>query len=164
MDLVSYLLGKKAGGGTTPVDNMIHYTEEEQEIGTWIDGSKVYRKVVTYTNEETIGTKTGVTNYTIAHGIENFGNIIKIDGFDIISGAHVLLPIFSGSSGDYAKGLYFGTCISNVTSTDIYLRIINDTYSSRDWVFILEYTKTEPAPEEAKKEEVKESILEDLTR
>ena len=35
MDLASYLLGKKAGGGTTPVDNMIHYTEEEQEIGTW---------------------------------------------------------------------------------------------------------------------------------
>ena len=48
------------------------YSLTEQEIGTWIDGKKVYEKVVPVTLP---GATTGIT---IAHNIQNFGGLVKM--------------------------------------------------------------------------------------
>ena len=46
-------------------------------------------------------------------------------------------PIFSGSSSlSNVTGLF------NYDSTNIKLSVINDSWSAREWYFILEYTKT----------------------
>ena len=59
------------------IDNIentkIVYSTEEQEIGTWIDGKKLFRKCYTVTDVNINGSQ-------IPHGISNLEEIIKIDG------------------------------------------------------------------------------------
>ena len=115
------------------LDNKEHYTTSEQVIGTWVDGKKLYRKVVKYTNSSTIGSSSGITNISIAHGVSNIGQVTKCD---IAKAGNYIFTTLGGS------GVSYGTCVTQVNNTNINLRIINDTWASSTWYFTLEYTKT----------------------
>lgn len=115
-----------------------NYSKTETVIGTWIDGSTLYRKVVEYTNESTIGNSTSTTQILIPHEITNLNMVVNAR---VINNMNIQLPVFNKSSSNQ-NYMGRGTCINEVTSENINLRIINDTWSSRTWYFILEYTKT----------------------
>ncbi len=63
------------------------YSTDEKEIGTWIDGKPIYRKVI----------HTGIINssqgFVMPHGIENIDKIIYMYGFAYTnSGVYCPLP------------------------------------------------------------------------
>lgn len=66
-----------AGSGQyTPASGKaIHYSTDEQVIGTWVDGSTVYQKIILHS-----GVIAGAQTATqIAHGISNLGRIIEAE-------------------------------------------------------------------------------------
>ena len=64
------------GGAPTPAGGGDKYSESEIEIGTWIDDSKVYRKVLHNTS---ISTMTIGTTYDIANvSALNIGKLIRV--------------------------------------------------------------------------------------
>lgn len=65
-----------AGSGSyTPASGKaVHYSTDEQVIGTWIDGSTLYRKTFDIGNLLNNGTK------TVAHGISNLKYVINWSG------------------------------------------------------------------------------------
>ena len=109
-----------------------NYSINEIDTGlTWIDGKKIYKKTITYTNSTTIGSSTGTKTYNIPHGISNLSTLIKAEGSK--SGGYVLPHFNSGFTG--------GTLIY-IVNGDIILRVTNDTWSPSAWYFTLYYTKT----------------------
>ena len=111
-----------------------YFTTETDTGMKWIDGKTIYRKVIEYTPTETIGATGQQTNIDIAHNITNMEQCINCIAF--INTAY-RLPIFSGTSS-----LISGTEVLSVNTSNIRLRIINDTWNtSNTFYFILEYTK-----------------------
>ena len=51
------------------------YSTNELEIGTWVDGSKLYRKTINF------GALPNSTTKSVAHGITNLKRIVSINGF-----------------------------------------------------------------------------------
>ena len=92
-------------------------------------GFPVYKKLVEYTNPETIGSDGTMTNIRIGHGISNFGELVKITGKQ--NGE--MLPYFT-ASGKFAMA-------STVTSANIFVDT-NSAWTSRTWQFEVAYTKT----------------------
>ena len=122
----------------TPYQNlsgMETYSTNEQVVGTWIDGKPIYRKVIVYTNSSTIGASGQTTSINIPHNISNIGTAISVKG--LIGGVYDL-PYLDGDGTKITKA----TWVSRFDTTNIILRILNDTWSSRTSYFILEYTKT----------------------
>nr|DAK70381.1 MAG TPA: hypothetical protein [Bacteriophage sp.] len=107
------------GGGTT-------YSENEQRIGTWIDGKPVYRKVIKYVGGFATGQGT-----RIKHGIENLGLITHNEM--ICVSTRKIFPFVT-------QGVQTG--ISDYDDTTITVWSTGDSWDSRTWAFILEYTKT----------------------
>ena len=66
-------------------DDKFNYTQEEQRIGTWIDGKPVYRKVLSGM----------VFDGTRNHNISNIDNITSIDG-----------TLWSGTTQDQATNVF----------------------------------------------------------
>lgn len=58
----------------TKVVDPVHYSTDEQVIGTWIDGSTLYRKVIDCGNLPNNNTK------TVTHGISNLNYITNWNG------------------------------------------------------------------------------------
>lgn len=109
------------------------YTETERPIGIWINGKKIYRKVVSYTNSSVIGTVGQDTVINIPHGIENLEMAWVESAFTSDSRT---IPFFNGTSS-----LSNGICVPIINSTNIRLRIVNNAWGSRTWYFVLNYTK-----------------------
>lgn len=116
--------------------NINKYSKNEIQIGTWIDDTPVYRKVIEYNQTEPIGNNEPATFIQIPHNISNLRYIISISS--IISSGW-LLPVVNTLNTDYLKTF---TGVSKWTSTSIELRIFNDMWTSgKIWYFILEYVK-----------------------
>lgn len=122
------------------LDNYSIYSTTENLCGSWIDSKPIYRKVVSYRPSSTIGSEGTVTHISVAHGIQNLKYVIKIDlNFYNDEGSTGMIPNLLGST----ENVKAGTAIQSVDSTNIYLRIINDSWSAaRTFYFVLEYTKT----------------------
>lgn len=112
-----------------------NYSTEETFTGKyWIDGKKIYRKVVKYTAPNTIGATGTTTNINIPHSISNFNELIFIKAK---RGNNPLPSIGGWNATDRT------TYVPEVNSTNIILRIINDTWSTgSSFTFVIEYTKT----------------------
>lgn len=107
-----------SSGGTT-------YSENEQRIGTWIDGKPIYRKVITYTGIIKEG------NNEFKHGIQNLELIVDAK-MKCISDK-IIFP--------YAiRGI--NTNIDRYDDTKFTVWSSGDSWNSRTWAFVLEYTKT----------------------
>lgn len=119
------------------VDKMSRYSTEEQVIGKWIDGRNLYRKVVVYSNTNIIGANSKTVNIDIPHNILNFKQAINVSAVDPLGG--YILPSLASSEGNIANS---STSIHTVDTSNIKLRIINNTWGPRTWYITLEYIKT----------------------
>lgn len=130
-----------SGGGGTSGDV---YSTEETAIGTWYDGSTIYRKVVMLTIKTTI--KSGTPEITsVKHGIENFKHLVDLrcipEGYSMKSAI--------GDLGFTSVNLYNATSWSNFKDYTIRPTVSYDSlmidagYSWRgcELTCIIEYTK-----------------------
>lgn len=102
------------------------YSIQETKTGeTWLDGKPIYKQTITRSS-------TGGT--TIAHGISNFGTLVKIEGsaYDSTSRKYIALP--SAVSGASTIGIWT-VSTTEVTCTST----VNDPFT---WNVTLYYTKT----------------------
>lgn len=111
----------------------VHYSTEEQVVGTWVDGSVIYEKTVIVSNMM-IGYD-GTIHTSIPHNISNFGYAISLN---------ILCPKIGISSNNI---LVDGRLIAEfrVDDTNIYANSGNDHYGQsedRIWYFTIQYTKT----------------------
>lgn len=118
------------------VDKLSTYSTEEQRIGTWF-GKPLYRKVVVYKNSDIIGANSKTVNIDIPHNILNFKQAINVSAVDSLGG--YILPSLASLEGNIVNS---STSIHTVDTSNIKLRIINNTWGPRSWYITLEYTKT----------------------
>lgn len=110
----------------------IPFSTTEQRIGTWIDGKPLYRKTIKIQNTALVD---GDNN--IAHGISNLNQCIKTELAK--NGSHIF-PYFNYNSNNQTLSM---TMISHVNSTNITIRLMNDSWGSGNtWYVTLYYTKT----------------------
>lgn len=91
-------------------------------------GNAVYKKVIPYKNSATIGSTSTTTNIAIPHGIDNLGAVVRC----VCCAGNITLPTISDGRS---------TCVVSFDRTDITLRIVKDTWASRNWYFDIAYTK-----------------------
>lgn len=112
---------------TNAISESNTYSTSEIEIGRWIDGKPIYRKVVSFS-------MTVASSWTnVAHGISNLGTVINYYGMvHAVDGNWDKIPQFR--TGGYGVTIYVGS--SNIAYT-------NDWLSGTTSAFlIIEYTKT----------------------
>ena len=131
-----------SGGGSSSGDV---YSTEETAIGTWYDGSTIYRKVIVMTLKTTI--KSGTPDITsVKHGIENFKHLVDLrcipQGYSMKSAI--------GDLGFTGTNLYNATSLSNLRDYLIRPTVSFDSimvdagYSWRgcELTCIIDYTKS----------------------
>lgn len=107
------------------------YSTTETVVGTWIDGTPVYRKVLTGT------TPNG--NATLQHGITGFTHIIKVGGW-VQSGSNGAQPIQRVLPD--ALG-YYGIGVGDFKATTFLFQVgTNGDIRGKPYTLILEYIKT----------------------
>lgn len=130
MDVFSYLLGKKDGGGS--ISNMDNYTEEEQVIGTWIDGKTLYRKVLIY--ENAINSNTLTTIGTLGTAID------KVISINTVISNSAKTVMYASSYADSSKCKSIST---NVSLTDgvVVVFAFSESWSAPILISTIIYTK-----------------------
>lgn len=114
-------------------DNLNHenYSLGEQKIGTWIGGETLYRKTVQVTNTSFVA-----GNNNIPHNIDNLKLCVKVEA---VKNGTQILPYMNLTSDNKINTATF---VTGVDSTNIILRIANDSWgTSNTWYFTLYYTK-----------------------
>ena len=112
--------------------DMVYSTSETDTGKIWIDGKRIYRKVVN------VGTLPNKTIKTTAHGITNADRFVDVRGIAYTSNANTHLPlpyVNSGSSMTDTIGIYANSSNVAISST-------NYDFSAYSGYAILEYTKT----------------------
>lgn len=114
------------------------YSFDEVEIGTWVDGKSIYRKVISGKLAIESGTKytfANVSNLKIDKVINLYGNMIdKNNFFQLALSASINRP-----EGMYAAvNMYYG-----METGDIYYSYLNNKgdYSGATAYVVIEYTK-----------------------
>lgn len=87
-------------------------TTEVDTGGTWIDGSRIYKKTID------TGTLPNNTTKTVAHGISNLGTIIKIEGFASSGSEYIPLPFVWFNPSSTVSVYATSSNIEIVTATD----------------------------------------------
>lgn len=109
-----------------------NYSNDEQIIGTWVDGSILYRKIVTATINQT-STHIDISSL-------NIKNLISLDGFIQGSNYNYTFPCLNFyENGNYYNRTYYNNgdkYIDNMTTSGM-----NSYYPY--YTFILTYTKNE---------------------
>lgn len=114
MDLLSYLLGKKAGGGSGE-GSMIEYKTEEQEIGTWIDGHAHYHVLLRFDDFEKIFISNKDLNDFWSKGFVRVNKLKEVDNIGAYVSAYLAdLDI----SNDDAEALHTAGFDSGVIEKD----------------------------------------------
>lgn len=107
------------------------YSTTEHVVGTWIDGSPVYEKVVD------LGTLPNNTTKNVAHNISNLGLVISAD-FSATdgNGQYIFMPHAVANSNyiTYQVSIY-------VTDTNVVIEV-GSNRSAWSGYAILRYTKT----------------------
>lgn len=122
-------------GGLAEISNDVsydEYTEDETEVGTWIDGKKIYRKYVKVEAASLTSTETALT-----HGISNVDHIVGVDGI-VIKGGSGTTPLTTyHSNSTWACGIY------NLSNTGFTFYVGSNLKTSVDHLDIFfTYTKT----------------------
>ena len=108
--------------GATP----IHYSLNEQVIGTWIDGKPLYQKTVD------CGALPNATIKNVPHGIDNFGELVSIFGVARHPDYRICIP-YVGAKDRLVADIYHDV-IEIVSATN--MSSYTETYIT------LQYTKT----------------------
>ncbi len=107
------------------------YSNTETAIGTWVDGSTIYRKA---------WDKGAVTDYPFAHGITGLQKLlnVKMGIRDNGNASWRMLPwLYSISDANWVAGVYVDT--TNIIFQDAGTTAIDDFTAS---YVIIEYTRT----------------------
>lgn len=109
--------------------NFNNYSTAETPVGTWIDGSTIYRKVINF------GALPNNALKTVAHGISNLNQVIRIYGYtkNVSTNTTVALPGTPGTATNVP--IYVNNNGLNVQSA-VNLSVYTETF------LVLEYTKT----------------------
>lgn len=123
--LLKQILESGGGGSHT-------YSDEEHEVGTWVDGSKVYEKTIHHTG----GTQ---GDQTIPHGITGITRILDYEVSVLDNDYSQYKSFFVLPRIDNA-----GLSIDYITDTDVKIKC-SGLYGTRlkDWYVTIRYTKTE---------------------
>lgn len=109
----------------------VNYSTNEQDTGlTWLDGSKIYQKTISVDNLDYGGTR------SVNHGIENFGNIINVQGIGSIDHSVKVLPYTQGTIQTTIRIDGFDNTTFNVTIGNGFVTNLTNC------AFTLMYTKT----------------------
>ena len=130
--------------GLDPLQTFVNYSTEEQVIGTWIDGSPIYRKVIVMPKSAFgSGTATSGNVITYAHGINNLDLVIKFDCFwedtsyDNRRLRHIPVSYYNGAGWNMQT-----TVQSNLINFETGADMINRIRKyALDFYIIIEYTK-----------------------
>lgn len=108
------------------------YSTNEMVIGTWIDGKKLYRKVLKVKSSSVVNTEQVIAN------IPNVSSFVRTSGY-VVSSAGNFMPInMTNPKNPQVYAIYtifFG-------NGDVYQTVMSDVYADKDCILILEYTKT----------------------
>lgn len=112
------------------------YSEEEKEIGTWIDGKKLYRLIIQ-------GTTTN-RSLTLDLSSRNIAKITKMEGvYNASDLYYISLPSYLARNTDEISKIY-AYAIYSIASKNISMTFgTNSYYSSIEVILQLEYTKNE---------------------
>lgn len=105
------------------------YSYIESMIGTWVDGTPVYRKVIPF------GALPNNTSKSVAHNINNLNKVISLTAFansSASSGGGIPIP---HAVNQYPTTLY-------IDYTNVTIITTNDRTAYTDTYIIVEYTKT----------------------
>lgn len=105
------------------------YSTTEQEVGTWIDGSPVYEKVVD------LGALPNNTTKNVAHGISNLGRVIQAELTADNGSNWITIPYATTNNTDLKYQLGFW-----ITDTNIAIKSEWDRSTFSGYA-ILRYTK-----------------------
>ena len=81
-----------AGSGTWTPSGVpaVHYSTNEQVVGTWIDGKTVYEKILTYTNKSQ-----QTSDWTTLETFSDIDHVVKLDGFiDVSNGQRMFTQYY----------------------------------------------------------------------
>ena len=111
----------------------VNYSTSEVDTGTtWIDGSHIYRKVLT-------GTAANSINEMVAHGITNFDCLINVHGY-LKTTFGQIQPIArvcaDGNVSIYSIG------VGDFSSTEFLFQHTANNYFGASYAIVLEYTKS----------------------
>lgn len=109
------------------------YSEEEREIGVWIDGKPLYQKTVD------CGYLPNTTEKTVSHSIQNIDKIIKVDSIQIWSNNLYA----SANYNDINNSSYETMVLVDLTN----VRLATKANSSEKYCYVtIQYTKTTDTP------------------
>ena len=88
-----------------------NYSTTETAVGTWIDGSTIYRKVINF------GALPNATSKNVNHGITNLRRVISLSGYayNPTADSSVALPVVSPTATQITLIVVFPTYITMVT-------------------------------------------------
>lgn len=110
------------------IENKFTYSTSEQEVGTWINGKPIYRKVL---NIGTIASQS-----TINTGIVNMDKLINLTGTSKLENSYgINLP----SNGDAVSGVVFRMRLQD-NGTKLAVECSSNSFVNT--YIIIEYTKT----------------------
>ena len=123
----------QAGSGTWTPQGVptVHYSTDEQVVGTWIDGSTIYEKTINF------GALPDSTEKPVAHGISNVDKIWISDGF-VFTSSNTFYGLVHTAGSSQTMEFAWDT---NVDRTNVTI----ETYSDRSTLFAyvtVRYTKT----------------------
>ena len=120
-----------AGSGTWTPSGVpaVHYSTDEQVVGTWIDGKTLYQKTFYYTHNDTIGG--GFTTIGTISGYE-YLQFVNCMFYNPSQGRYYSIPYANGSA----------TTVPYLENGNIQLRVSSDTWGYEwDVVITVQYTK-----------------------
>ena len=107
----------------------VHYSTEEQVIGTWIDGRALYEKTFN------VGDISSGTGKDITHNISNFGHLVKVDGYGVENNGNCVPIPFVDNVDTYQR--YF-----RITPTLFTIGAGNNASALTDCYITIRYTKS----------------------
>lgn len=131
--------GTTVPDGWTQVDS---YSTSEVDTGkTWIDGKKIYRKVIS----DTLGTTNGTWKDISLFSTNYVDKILSIVGtFNYTNGAFNSIPFFRGTDANYSNREYV-LCNYNINTGNFGIVAYHPTnyslMSGQPFQVVIEYTK-----------------------
>ena len=119
-----------AGSGTWTPQGVpaVHYSTDEQVVGTWIDGSTLYEKTLE------ISDISSNTTVNVPHGVTGLANIVSYSGYATYAGT-AIIPIPYTRSSSYI-------ILNTWDSTNVTMEKANLSSSATNIKLTIRYTKS----------------------
>ena len=107
---VYYITDGDDGNGGYQLIQPIIYSEEEREVGVWVDGKPLYQKTIVYTDNIS-------TEQSIQHGILNLDKFIFVSGYiEMNWEGGGFEPLINPALGEDILSPQYSNCIKDISS------------------------------------------------